>query len=212
MLLCLARSRTCGSLGPPTWYSSANTKICFINLYSYLSVIFQIYLPLKYFITWQRYTTTSTVWYLLQLLHVKGAFLNFVSPWAAQRFASPRARTSIVTVRDWSKVTPSKVVCKVLRLIHLKLLGERLRYCGEPTFESKTEMIWITTLKYFPFTNNPCSFCGEGKKAKVTVKQKHIKSADMVTHQRNPSKMCHPRLFKVSYNRWKFNSQLVYLL
>lgn len=27
-------------------------------------VIFQIYLPLKYFITWQRYTTPRTVWFL----------------------------------------------------------------------------------------------------------------------------------------------------
>lgn len=211
-MLCLARSRICGSLGPPACYSSANTKNCFIHLYSYLSVIFQIYLPLKYFITWQRYTTTSTVWYLLQLLHIKGAFHNFVSPWAAQRFTTPRARTTIVTVRDCSKVTPTKVVCKVLRLIHLKLLGERLRCCGVPTLERKTEIIWIMTLKYFPFTNNLCSFCGEGKKAKVTVKQKHIKSADIVSHQRNPSKMCHPRLLKVSYNRWKVNSQLVFLL
>lgn len=145
-------------------------KMFYSSLFIPFKVIFQIYLPLKYFITWQRYTTTSTVRYLLQLLHIKGAFHNFVSPWAAQRFATPHARTTIITVKDCSKVTPTKVVCKVLRLIHLKLLGERLRCCGEATLERKTDIIWIMTLKYFPFTNNPCTFCGEGKKAKVTVK------------------------------------------
>lgn len=147
-------------------------------------VIFQIYLPLKYFITWQRYTTTSTVWYLLHFRPIKGAFHNFCStqitdetwqaaflpPWAAQGFPKPRARTTIITVRDCSKVTPTKVLSKVLRLIHLKLSGERLRCRGEPTLERKTEVAVIITSERFAFATNLCSFCGEGKKARVTVK------------------------------------------
>lgn len=49
------------------------------SLFIPFRVIFQIYLPLKYFITWQRYTTTSTVWYLLHFRPIKGAFHNFCS-------------------------------------------------------------------------------------------------------------------------------------
>lgn len=112
-------------------------NLFYSSLFISFRVIFQIYLPLKYLITWQRYTTTSTVWYLLQLLHIKGAFHNFVSPWAAQRFATPRARTTIVTVRDCSKVTPTKVVCKVLRLIHFEAAGWKVKMLWRADFRKK---------------------------------------------------------------------------
>lgn len=91
----------------------------------------------------------------------------FVSPWAAQHFPKPRAKTTLVTVRDCSKVTPTKVLCKVLRLIYLKLSGERLRCRGEPILERKTEAAVIIMLRRFAFATKLCSFCGEEKKARV---------------------------------------------
>lgn len=84
----------------------------------------------------------------------------------------------------------------------------------------KTEIILIVTPKHFPFTNNLCSSCGEGKKARVTVKQK---PAELKTEQAS-SHTEKEKLLKwkvpcqtvegqfTVYKRWKVNSQLVFLL